>query len=549
MCPLNLRFAAVLLAGASLLVTSLPARGDHPAERLPRVALAEHQVPLHDPARHVTTVAPSVDTMTYEQLLEALRRDLVNGTNYTGLGAPDVDPPPRATNDAGNGNGRDRPRPNQQAIEEGRAAFNAYCVDCHDANRSLSKARSQSAWMGTIRRMATKEGASIPASSFAPIATYLAQEAAAGGDGADVAAESEASDSAVSVSGTVSPLWLGGNDGNYSATSRTSLRNPGFFPDAWVTASWHHGPVSARVTACTSCHDEPRAATAASQGMALDLVDASLTIDLVECLAGKGHCCETRASLEVGRFIVPFGAFAGMSHPGVYRTVTNPLMFLMGRTAGGFGLTSPVLPAPYCDEGANLKFSSPVWNDVQLGGNVYVVNGLQEGPFGASFLNSRNFWDNNNDPAIGSRLTLGNQNLRVGASYMTGHFHNDYALSEFYRFWGADLTAKLGERMRFYFEYALRTESEATPPIGQSQYFGTVSEAEFWVTERVSLLARYDTLDRRGVAGYSEVNRWTAGLNIALPGATVLMLNYENWVFPTVSQNVDVVGFRWMGSF
>ena len=91
------------------------------------------------------------------------------------------------------------------------------------------------------------------------------------------------------------------------------------------------------------------------------------------------------AEIKAGRFIVPFGAFAGMSHPGVYRTVTNPLMYNMGRQVNPVRSRPPVLPMPFSDEGVDLNARVSLPGDVSATIDVYAVNGLQGDPGGINF--------------------------------------------------------------------------------------------------------------------------------------------------------------------
>jgi hypothetical protein len=44
----------------------------------------------------------------------------------------------------------------------GRAAFEARCLDCHDAEKSLQKRKTYAGWLATVRRMAAKADADIP---------------------------------------------------------------------------------------------------------------------------------------------------------------------------------------------------------------------------------------------------------------------------------------------------------------------------------------------------------------------------------------------------
>jgi hypothetical protein len=69
------------------------------------------------------------------------------------------------------------------------------------------------------------------------------------------------------------------------------------------------------------------------------------------------RCDDGREFLvKAGRFIVPFGAFSAMANPSTYRTVTQPLMFDMGRRVfvPGAPPNQPVLPMPFADEGVDF---------------------------------------------------------------------------------------------------------------------------------------------------------------------------------------------------
>src|SRR6185436_6576547 len=173
-------------------------------------------------------------------------------------------------------------------------------------------------WLATVQRMAGKDGADVSSADVAPIATYLAAVAGGGGGAAGEGGDG----SGWSFGTTVSTL-------HRSASDAFPLENPGFFADVWVTASYQSsGPWRATVTACTSCHSRDNGAGFA---YSLELVEGSATLDLRHLFHGC-RCDDGREMLlKAGRFIAPFGAFAAMSNPGSYRTVTNPLMFNMGR--------------------------------------------------------------------------------------------------------------------------------------------------------------------------------------------------------------------------
>jgi len=425
-------------------------------------------------------------------------------------------------------------------VARGRAAFDRSCTICHDAQRSLSKRKSHSEWVATVRRMAAKPDADVPSGEVAAIAAYLASESGTldsseDSSGEPMDGEPPAAGGQTSLFATISPIWRGGNDSN-------TIEHPGFFPDVWLGAQWQgSGRLSGRVTACTSCHNTNQT------GMGFELVDAVVSLRLLGESLHRESACPPRveATVEMGRFVVPFGAFSGMSHPGIYRTVSAPMMFNMGRRAGPVAPLQPVLPAPYSDEGVNLNTRLRLPGSWSATFDAYAVNGLQTGGPGV-FRFSRTYWDNNSDPAVGGRATIGNEMLRLGGSIMAGQLQNDFQPRQDYELVGGDATLRFRE-LRFYFEYAMRQEDSF--PQAESTAYGTVFELEWDVLECFSLLGRYDTLDHRGVLGERDTERFTWGVNVPLAGGSLLMVNVEQWHFSDATPDVDVAGVRWMAAF
>jgi nitrate/TMAO reductase-like tetraheme cytochrome c subunit len=442
-------------------------------------------------------------------------------------------------------------------IATGQAEFQSRCTSCHDAEKSTSKTKSLSEWKATNVRMAAKQGANIPNSSIIPIATYLASLSEKGGSAGT--ANSKSSDAATSasmtVNGTISPTWRGGND---------NLQNGGFFPDAWLGANWDSGKqLSGRVTSCVSCHT-----TADGQGDRFELVEAVLRYDLTNFI-NPCQRNDAKAAIEAGRFIVPFGAFASQNNPGVYRTVTRPLIFNMGQRVSDGDLGDPVLPMPYADEGANLSFSRLVSTDVRLGLNGYVVNGLQSGTTGINFDQSRDYVASNNRPSWGSRATLSGERLNLGASILTGQSSPSGGFAGFsdpfyYKIYGYDATYRIPQVLRVQFEYARRESDRGTPDPDTLRVSDRVSgyyiEGEYWLQnfKRISLLARYDKQERRSLfapeestigLGSLSVERTTFGLNLNLRKAGLLMIDYEHWTLPDTLGSTDVIGTRWAYTF
>ena len=93
--------------------------------------------------------------------------------------------------------------------------------------------------------------------------------------------------------------------------------------------------------------------------------------------------------------------------------------------------------------------------------DAYVVNGLQGSPVGIDFLESRDYLDNNSEPGVGGRITIGNQYLSLGSSMMAGRFNDDGVTGPLgdvlnYEIFGVDITARYQDLVRIEAEYAQR---------------------------------------------------------------------------------------------
>lgn len=474
--------------------------------------------------------------------------------------------------------GSTKSRFDAQLVAAGQTAFQTSCSECHPLSLALDEKKSFASWKSTVWRMASRPGADVAHGDRLAIATYLASLSApapkkesstaetpsTAPTAVATATEGEQHSQAFSLFGTVSPLWRGGGK---------NLQHPGFFPQTWVGVDWQSdSPLSARVTACIACHDP-------GSGDHFALVQASLRLDLTQLAAihrrGHGHLSSSepspvRAAVEVGRFIVPFGAFASQSNPGVYRTVSRPLIYNMGQRIYDPSIGDPVLPMPYSDEGAQLNLGIPVFNSAAtLTLDGYLVNGLQGGNSGVDFDASRDYVDNNSSPSVGGRVTLGNQFLRVGSSIINGRFNQNGGSPLFrgalnYTIFGADISMHYEDIFRFQAEYAHRGSDRVIPGPSASLIRESVEglyvegELKLYDKPRISVLARYDIQDRGSSArvpesslssGTFRVSRFTWGVNTTLPGGSLLMLNHEHWFVPNGLAAVDVVGVRWSAMF
>jgi hypothetical protein len=254
--------------------------------------------------------------------------------------------------------------------------------------------------------------------------------------------------------------------------------------------------------------------------------------------------------VKMGRVVVPFGAYSVMSHPGISLTVSNPLIYNMGRRVfvpNSSPPQQPVLPMPFSDEGVDFTFRTPIGEELTCGLDLYAVNGLQ-GPAANIILRSRLYYDNNEEPSLGARLTLGSDFFRLGASVLGGNLQDQDLPNVNYTLAGADATCQITDRLRFYFEYAMRRQDSAIVAGAEDQAYGTVTELELrvWDCPNVSLLARYDTLEHRHSAfGDASLDRFTTGINIGLAGGSLLMIDHELWM-PDGEDDVDLIGVRWV---
>jgi hypothetical protein len=206
-----------------------------------------------------------------------------------------------------------------------------------------------------------------------------------------------------------------------------------------------------------------------------------------------------------------------------------------------------VLPAPFSDEGIDFLFRTPVAENLMFTFDLYAINGLQgTGP--NIFNRSRAYFDNNEDPSGGARLTLGGDYFRLGTSVLSGNLQDQGLTRVYYTLAGADATAQITDRLRFYFEYAMRRQNSVFVPGSKETTLGTVTQLELrlWDQPYIGVLVRYDTLEHRNLAfGNDLLSRVTSGFNIGLPGGSLLMINHERWTPKGQDQHVDVFGVRW----
>ncbi len=166
-----------------------------------------------------------------------------------------------------------------------------------------------------------------------------------------------------------------------------------------------------------------------------------------------------KASLDAGRVVVPFDAFASQVNLDVFRTVTRPLMHNRGQRARDGQIGDPVLPMPDSDEGVNLNAELALAEEFTVTVDADVVNGLQGANDGIDFDASREYVDKNRSPATRARATFGTKRPRFGGSVVGGRIGPNGSLEVDnrgldYVIYGADVTYRFEDLLRVQFEYS-----------------------------------------------------------------------------------------------
>jgi mono/diheme cytochrome c family protein len=442
--------------------------------------------------------------------------------------------------------------PASQYADGGRAAFMDACTTCHPAGRALKTFKSLPQWRSTVLRMGEKPGARLASANVDAIASFLAANSAHRAEELDVPFGGSFDPDELHVNGTLSGLLRG-------SSRAERVENKNFTAEAWAQIQWRpeHGPASAKITACTTCHSSSNA-----EGRAVEVLEASFRFDIDQALGSPN--APVQAATEFGRISVPFGAFGSQSNPGAYRTVTRPLIFSMGQLVDRSQTGPAILPMPYADEGFLLNLEAPLFGGITTELDAYLVNGLQ-GTLDVDFYQSRAYSDNNDNLASGARLTIGTPQVTLGASAMSGYMEEGEGLAGrlAYQIQGLDLSVHLFERLRVTAEVARRRNNQvffgAAFERGDVEVEGYVLEADVLLLKDagLSLITRADSSRYLADAApfgsdlgtHFKTHRFTWGFDLVLAGGSSLMINHEHWSTPGDMDSVDVVGMRWVTSF
>ena len=94
----------------------------------------------------------------------------------------------------------------------------------------------------------------------------------------------------------------------------------------------------------------------------------------------------------------------------------------------------------------------------------------------------------------------------------------------------------------------MRKEEASSNQKGKVDGHTAEMEGRIWKKPRTSLVLRYDTIEHSGTLGESFTERVSLGPALTI-GGSLLILNYEHWMFDTPLNDEDVFGFRWAAWF
>ncbi|MBI4564104.1 MAG: hypothetical protein HY716_05355 [Planctomycetes bacterium] len=227
--------------------------------------------------------------------------------------------------------------------------------------------------------------------------------------------------------------------------------------------------LSVTVRACYGCHS-------------LEVQSAFADVELTEAV-----------TFRVGRLPVPFGAFSQRTSPAHLESSTKPLPYIMGGMVRQRSFNMGLVPAPIVDNGASIRSNVWMGESAQLGAEAAVVAGLKGFSPDINFVTSRDFEDNNGEPAGAARVTLSLGPAVLGASAMYGRYDPDGDLD--YGLAGADLHLRFGS-WNLRLEGALRNTEFFAAGGGkeQSRRIGYAAQLDTALDEQWRLFALHDYL-------------------------------------------------------
>jgi hypothetical protein len=258
---------------------------------------------------------------------------------------------------------------------------------------------------------------------------------------------------------------------------------------------------------------------------------------------------EYRASdafiLRAGRLSVPFGGISDRTSPAQVESSSMPLPYIMGWMVRRNEFNLGIVPSPIVDNGA--EFLGNLWlsEGVELGYEVAVTTGLKGTSPDIDWIQTRNFQDNNGEPAGAGRITLSTDPVTLGASGMGGHYDPDHKLA--YVLAEADLSLHL-ERWNLRLEGDYRTTEflDALGSTRSSRRLGYVIQIDTALSDSWRIFFLQDGLQVRDLlltalgpqppppgsrAPRSSVLRYTGGVVFSARPGLLVKGSVEFWDF------------------
>ncbi len=147
-------------------------------------------------------------------------------------------------------------------------------------------------------------------------------------------------------------------------------------------------------------------------------------------------------SVRAGRLPVPFGGLSGRVNHAQMESSSKPLPYIMGHMVRGEQFNQGILPAPIVDNGFQATATAWLGESAKATLEAAVVRGFVGDSPDLDFEISRDFEDNNGEPAGVARLTVGGGPWTLGASGMYGHYDLEHELA--YAVGGVHASLQLG---------------------------------------------------------------------------------------------------------
>jgi len=127
-------------------------------------------------------------------------------------------------------------------------------------------------------------------------------------------------------------------------------------------------------------------------------------------------------SFRAGRIPVPFGGFSRRTSPSHVESATKPLAYIMGGMVRQDNFNLGIVPAPYIDNGAAVTGSFWLTKTAKLTLETALVRGLKGISPDIDFNLTREYQDNNGEPAVAARVLVTADPITAGASVSWGRY-------------------------------------------------------------------------------------------------------------------------------